>query len=559
MTNIIPGAPGVPDFDWRNPNYPAVYAERVRRLQRLREDPDLLAPLIVFYRDNPWQFITDWGCTFDPRLLSKTDADGNAQPALVPFILFPKQVEWCQFVIRKWKEGDPGLTEKSRDMGISWLSIALACTLCLFNEGVVIGFGSRKEEYVDKLNAPKSLFYKARKFLETIPREFLFGWTVKDAPHMRIGFPGSDSTIAGEAGDNIGRGDRASIYFVDESAFLERPQLVEASLSQTTDCRIDVSTPHGRENPFAEKRFSWSEDRIFIFDWRDDPRKDDEWYEKQKTKLDSVTLAQEVDRDYSASVSGVVIPADWVHAAVDAHVKLGIEVRGRRVGALDVADEGPDINSLTVGRSILVEECIGWSGKGSDTSETTNKAFVECDLRRIDELIYDGDGLGAGVRGDARLLNEDRKNKIEVKPFRASGKVQFPDDEIETAAPKDLEPDGDDTERLNADYYENWKAQGWFSLRCRFQRTFRAIKLVEAGIDWRTKYNEGDLISLSSEMKNLSQVKAEVSQPIFGEAKSGKMLIKKTPDGMRSPNHGDGIMMRYAPRDEDGSYNWDAW
>ena len=73
---------------------------------------------------------------------------------------------------------------------------------------------------------------------------------------MRINFAHTGSSISGEAGDGIGRGDRSSLYFVDESAFLERPELVEASLSQTTNCRIDVSTPHGMANPFAEKRHS---------------------------------------------------------------------------------------------------------------------------------------------------------------------------------------------------------------------------------------------------------------------------------------------------------------
>jgi hypothetical protein len=48
-----------------------------------------------------------------------------------------------------------GLTEKSREMGLSWTSIGLACSLCLFNKEMVIGFGSRKEEYVDSTGDPK--------------------------------------------------------------------------------------------------------------------------------------------------------------------------------------------------------------------------------------------------------------------------------------------------------------------------------------------------------------------------------------------------------------------
>ena len=170
-------------------------------------------------------------------------------------------------------------------MGLSWLSVALACVLCITHDGLVIGFGSRKEEYVDKIGSPKSLFFKARMFLQLLPPELRGGYEqgVTD-PHMRIRFPNTGSIVVGEAGDGIGRGDRASIYFVDEAAFLERPQLVESSLSQTTNCRLDISTPNGLANPFAEKVRSGKFD-TFIFHWRDDPRKDDEWYRKQKEYL----------------------------------------------------------------------------------------------------------------------------------------------------------------------------------------------------------------------------------------------------------------------------------
>jgi hypothetical protein len=54
-------------------------------------------------------------------------------------------------------------------MGLSWTSIGLACSLCLFNKEMVIGFGSRKEEYVDSTGDPKALFWKARNLLKCCP------------------------------------------------------------------------------------------------------------------------------------------------------------------------------------------------------------------------------------------------------------------------------------------------------------------------------------------------------------------------------------------------------
>lgn len=526
-------------------------------LKHIRADDsgELLRNLRAYYRLNPADFINDWGCTFDPRLVER------GLPAVVPFILFPKQREWVDWVLERWFTQEPGLTEKSRDCGASWLAVALASTLCLHYEGMAIGFGSRKEEYVDKLGAPKSLFWKAREFIKLLPAEFRPGWNVTDAPFLRISFPNTGSIIAGEAGDNIGRGDRTSIYFTDEEAFFERPMLVEAALSQTTNCRISISTPHGMANPFAVKRHSWPDDRIFIFDWRDDPRKDEEWYAKQERDLDPVTLAQEVDRNYSASMVGVLIPAAWVRAAVDAHVKLGLEIDGARRGALDVADEGIDLNAFAAARGILVESVTAWSGKGADIMGTVQRTFAMCDVLGIDGFHYDADGLGAGVRGDARVVNENRKRPLDVCAFRGSGEVVDKDRPIETAAPRAerLKADPRRVERLNGDYYLNAKAQAWFSLRIRFQRTFRAVEMAAAGKDWREAYDADDLISLNSKMPELVKLIQELSQPTYGQTTTGKMVIDKTPDGMRSPNHGDAVMILNAPRKRGSGYNLGAF
>lgn len=187
---------------------------------------------------------------------------------------------------------------------------------------------------------------KARMFLSHLPAEFLGGWRRdRHAPFMRILFPATGSTIVGEGGDGIGRGDRTSLYFVDEAAFIERPELVDASLSATTNCRLDVSPPNGRGNSFSNRRHS-GKVPVFTFSWRHDPRKDAAWYRRQCDTLDPVTVAQEIDCNYSASVEGIVIPQAWVQSAVDAHTKLGITPSGARCAALDVADEGVDKNAF---------------------------------------------------------------------------------------------------------------------------------------------------------------------------------------------------------------------
>jgi phage terminase large subunit len=74
-------------------------------------------------------------------------------------------------------------------------------------------------------------------FMRNLPVEFRGSWVEQNNSNfMRLTFPETGSLISGESGDSIGRGDRTSLYFVDESAQIERPELVESSLSNTQKC-----------------------------------------------------------------------------------------------------------------------------------------------------------------------------------------------------------------------------------------------------------------------------------------------------------------------------------
>lgn len=526
------GSPlGAPTFDWRNPDYDAVFAERIVRLQRLRADPGMIKPLKAWYGENPGDLINDWGMTFDPRNVERS------LPARIPFVLFPKQHEFCAFMVRKWRASEPGLVEKSRDMGMSWLVVGAGAAMCVCHDGFSVGYGSRKEEYVDHSSDPKSLFWKAREFIAGLPSELRGGWTRRKecSAHMRLTFPETGSTMTGEAGDNIGRGDRASIYMVDEAAHLERPMLIEASLSQTTNCRIDLSSVNGLGNPFEQKRHG-GKIEVFIFDWRDDPRKDDAWYQKQVDELDPVVLAQEVNRDYSASVEGVLIPSAWARSAIDAHLVLGLKITGKREGALDVADQGVDSNAYCGAHGIVIEHLSEW--RGTDTGDiyaTVEKAFQITDALGYTGFRYDADGLGAGVRGDARKINQPRARKLEVTPFTGSGALVRPKGQ-------------DEPGRLNEDFFQNLKAQGWWSLRQRFRRTHRLVEEVKKYGKVVNDFDPDMLISISSDCTNHLKLVSELSQPTysFSEA-TGKMVVDKKPDGSRSPNLADSVMIRFSP------------
>jgi len=336
--------------------------------------------------------------------------------------------------------------------------------------------------------------------------------------YMRIINPDNGATVTGEAGDNIGRGGRTTMYFLDEWAFVERQEAVDAAISQNTNVHIKGSTPNGIGDRFHQDRFS-GRYAVFTMPWRANPDKN--W---------TVTY----NGNLIHPLEGVLIPSAWVQASVDAHIKLGIEATGDRIGGLDVADEGKDKNSLAWRHGIVLQRLDTWSGRGDDIFGTTQKAMDTCIDDDVDTLFYDADGLGAGVRGDSRVINEQQRERglpeVNVEPFRGSGAVHDPEGEMVES-------------RLNKDFFANLKAQSWWSLRLRFQETYRALNGRE--------YDPDMLISLSSEEldeKELALLVTELSQPTYKKNGVGKILVDKQPDGTASPNRADSIMICYNPQ-----------
>jgi hypothetical protein len=286
---------------------------------------------------------------------------------------------------------------------------------------------------------------------------------------------------------------------------------------------------NGSANPFAQKARGWKLPK-FEFLWTDDPRKDAAWLAKKELELDPVTLRQEVLCDFSASMEGIVLPSIWVAACIDAHRKLGIDPSGAKRGSLDVADEGVDKNAFGIRHGNVLTHAESWSGKDSDIYGTTERAFLLCDFNKLTGFSYDADGLGAGVRGDARKVNEGRAAKglkaMHVTPYRGSGAVLDP----ERTVPN--------TDRKNVDFFENAKAQNFWAMRFRVQATYRAIQ--------GEPYKVDDIISISSEIPELNALITEMSQPTYGLSKAGKILIEKKPDGSRSPNLCDCVVQLFA-------------
>lgn len=525
-----------------NPDYTAVFAFRQKQLLLFRKNPEFITYAKAYYKHNPIEFICHWCDTYDPR-----NAADDSKLSRMPLILFDKQKDLVRFIVDMIEHGENGLVEKSRDMGASWVCCALSVWLWLFKDGAAIGWGSRKEQYVDAIGDPKSLLEKIRMTLSGIPKELLpkdFDMK-RHASFMKIINPENQASITGEAGDNIGRGGRTLVYFKDESAHYEHPDLIEAALGDNTNVQIDISSVNGLGNVFHRKRESGIEWRkghvaknitnVFVMDWSDHPHKTQEWYDGRRAyaELNGALreFAQEVDRDYSAAVEGTIIPAQWVTAAIDAHVKLGFPATETWIGGLDVADGGSDRNALAMRKGSVLLGIREWGAR--DTGETARVAAAACVNKGKVELQYDCIGVGAGVKAESNRLYDagDMPDGVRFIPWHAGATPLNPDRRV---------IDGDVDSPMNKDFYTNLKAQAWWDLRRRFEKTYNAV--VNGAL-----YNDDELISLHSKLPALKTLQKELSQPTASKNSRMKLLVDKTPDGTKSPNLADAVVMCYFP------------
>jgi len=552
-----PWKPEPLDHEHWPPDYRGVFAWRIKQRNRMRSDPNFRRGAIEYYRTHRIEFICHWLDTYDPRT--------RGAMKWKPFVLFQRQAEAIRFVEELERDAEEGLIEKCRDMGLTWIAVGYSVHKWLFERDVAIGWGSRKEILVDKLGDPDSIFEKIRLQLRRMPPEFLpegFSW--KDhATFMKLINPENGSIIAGEAGDNIGRGGRKAIYWLDESAHYERQELVAAAIGDNTNVPVHISSVNGLGNVFHRKREAgedWEpgktiepgKTRVLVVDWRDHPEKTQEWYDRRRAKWEADGMLhifkQEVDRDYSGAIANTIIPIEWIRAAIGADEKIRwIDSRGTpRLGldddqlggmwgaAMDVADGGIDRNALAKRQGIVLRYCDDWGDR--DPGIAARKVIADCRQHPGIEVQYDSVGVGSTVKSEFNRLTSDGTidaHMFRFVPWSAGAKVLNPYYRL---------IEDDQQSPLNRDFFANLKAQAWWSLRLRFWRTYQNVMNG-------TIYPIEDLIVLDKTLPKIRQIEKELAQPTHSPNGQLKQVVDKAPEGTRSPNMGDAIMMAFYPLD----------
>ena len=244
--------------------------------------------------------------------------------------------------------------------------------------------------------------------------------------------------------------------------------------------------------------------------------------------LMSPALFQHIwEGEYYDSVEDNIIPTPWFDAAIDAHIKLGFEPSGALIASHDPSDEGGDSKGFALRKgSVVLEVCEKVTG---DSGEGMDWALQKARQSQADWFVWDCDGLGISLK--RQVDQELESTAMQKHQFRGS---ETPDD---AAVPYS----GSDS-KTNKDTFFNKRAQYWWKLRDRFEATYRAVVKGEY-------VNPDDIISLSSEIDVLDQLRSEVCRIPQKRSNNGKIQIMskidmaKKPYELPSPNMGDALMM----------------
>jgi len=496
--------------------YKKEIARRYNLLANIGNDPEKIKKTLAYIsrREAIVDWLVDWGWTYDPRNVSL------GLPTDIPFIPWPIHIEFIEWFYDRYFRQKGGLIEKSRDMGATWLFCFIFIREWRWVTGFRAGIGSRVLSLVDDIDNPKAIFPKMRVIINSHPQWWLpMDWNHnKHDKRGNLKNPENGAVISGEGGDDIGRGDRTSVYLIDEKAYLEHPERANASLSRTTNCQMDLSTPFGM-NEFGKKRFS-GRVKVFTFFWKEDPRKSDEWYEVFKAEHDEVEVKQEVDIDYHASVENLFIPPQHVRAAVD----FDLPETGIRSAALDVAAGGKNKSALAIRKGCRV--CVrDYNFKNG--VDLTYFCIDKCHDEFIDYLNYDPLGVGHSVH--STIERTEVPISFEFFPVGAGEK------------PSDLfyEEFG----RFAKDIFANAVTEWWYRASVLFKNTYEHR---EHGVPHKPE----EMISIENNNNLISQLSAPLKQyTASGKIKrESKEDMAKPTRGIKRLDDADAVVMSLIPK-----------
>ena len=228
----------------------------------------------------------------------------------------------------------------------------------------------------------------------------------------------------------------------------------------------------------------------------------------------------------------VIIKRSWLNAATDAHIKLDFEPTGSRKIGFDIADDGGDrcVNVLAHGSVCL--ELEQWKANEDELLKSCKRTYKNAREWKAG-IVYDSLGVGASAGAKFNEINEETNTTkpIRHQKFQAGAAVNKPESNYKHGI-------------KNKDMFCNLKAQSWWHVADRLRNTWDAVTNG-------TEYDPADLISISSEIKDLEKLLCELSTPKKDYDNTDKIKVESKKDLLKreipSPDLADAFIMAFAP------------
>lgn len=268
-------------------------------IKRCDKDKALQAYFTEMCRRDPLFYINTFIWTYDPRTENKN----------LPFVTYEFQNKALKELEAAYNKPEDILIEKSRDMGVSWLTLAWIHHKWRFQDGFNALVGSYIEDLIDSKDDLATHFGRLKSINDMMPKWLMpKGWNPKCQSYMKMINPENNNAVTGQAPtERFSRQGRYSLIWVDEFAFWDRARSAWNSMGDATRCRVVSSTPFGELNKFAELA-NKSRIKKVTLHWKLHPHKDQTWYEAEKDRRTVEEIAQELDINYKTSLTNRVYP-----------------------------------------------------------------------------------------------------------------------------------------------------------------------------------------------------------------------------------------------------------
>lgn len=269
-----------------------------------------------------------WMRTFaviiEPRQAGEDTGDDSPSTQL-PFIPMPHQEALVWEILSAYLSRDSRgrlqkatiFIEKSRDMGATWVVLAVIVWLWLYERGFTCLLGSRVETLVEKNPGSRNedtLLGRCEVLAMGLP-DWLRpdGVSMTDKATRQAMFwanPATGNQATGESANaNFGRQQRKTVVVFDELAFAEYQRSIIRGTADTCRLRIFLTSPDPDADACKELMRRPGV-RVVTQDWRLHPAKTVAWYEKQREDRSEEEIANELDLSWEGGAERRIYP-EW--------------------------------------------------------------------------------------------------------------------------------------------------------------------------------------------------------------------------------------------------------